>query len=69
MRVLTPPSVRTKLDSVCTRVLSPDRGRVGREFIGEIGKPIFTFSRGSAHLRGVFFMHEDVHGHGVGRMS
>ena len=35
----------------------------------EIGKPIFTFSRRSAHLRGVLFMHEDVHGHGGRRMS
>ncbi|KAL9409668.1 hypothetical protein AB3S75_047978 [Citrus x aurantiifolia] len=33
-QVLTPPSVRTKLDSVCTRVLSPNRGRVGQEFMG-----------------------------------
>ena len=37
--------------------------------MGEIGKPIFTFLHGSAHLQGVLFMHEDVHGHGGGRMS
>lgn len=37
--------------------------------MGEIDKVIFTFARGSAHLRGVLFMHEDVHGRGGGRMS
>ena len=68
-RVLTPPSVCTELDSVCRQVLSPDQERVGREFMGEIGKLIFTFSHESAHLRGVLFMHEDVHGHGGGKMS
>lgn len=37
--------------------------------MGKIGKATFTFSRRNAHLRGVLFMHEDVHGHSGRKMS